>query len=283
MARSADESGVRSVRIALDVLEAVAFSGDEMGVTQIAARLKLTKGSVHRHLLTLVERGYLTQSQTTSRYAIGAKGRLLARLAPEADLARLAEGPMRELRDRCGHSVVLSSMTPRGALVMLTIAGTSATIEIGVRPGSELHYHASAQGRVMLAFAPRPVQQRVLAGARPRLTPNTKTDIAAIEEDLARVVRRGYCTAPEEAMLGINAIAAPIFDDTGACVASVALVGSIQFLPANPSASLLKSLKTCAHEISRRLGYSGRTQFVPEPAESPARPAPRTAKKRIAG
>ena len=283
MARPAEESGVRSVRIALDVLEAVAFSGEEMGVTQIAERLKLTKGSVHRHLLTLVERGYLTQNQTTSRYAIGAKGRLLARLAPEVDLARLAEGPMRELRDRCGHSVVLSSMTPRGALVMLTVAGTTAAIEIGVRPGSELPYHASAQGKVMLAFAPRPVQQRVLAGARPRLTPNTKIDIAAIQEDLARVVRRGYCCAPEEAMLGINAVAAPIFDEAEACIASVALVGSIQFLPANLPAPLLKNLKSCAHEISRQLGYSGKTQLAPEVAESrPPRPAPRTAQRRIA-
>ena len=134
----------------------------------------------------------------------------------------------------------------------------------------------------MLAFAPRPVQQRALAGARPRLTPHTRTDIAAIEEDLARVVRRGYCSAPEEAMLGINAVAAPIFDDAGTCVASVALVGSIQFLPANPSTSLLKNLKTCAQDISRQLGYSGRLQLVPEAAESPARPTPRIAKKRIA-
>lgn len=282
MVRSADESGVRSVRIALDVLEAVAFSGEEMGVTQIAERLKLTKGSVHRHLLTLVERGYLTQNQSTSRYAIGAKGRLLARLAPEADLARLAEGPMRELRDRCGHSVVLSSMTPRGALVMLTIAGTSAAIEIGVRPGSELPYHASAQGKVMLAFAPPPVQQRILAGARPRLTPNTTTDVAAIVEDLARVVRRGYCTAPEEAMLGINAIAAPVFDAADTCVASVALVGSIQFLPANPSAALLRNLKACAHEISRQLGHTGTLQQMPEPSEKRVRPTQRMAKKRIA-
>lgn len=281
MARSADESGVRSVRIALDVLEAVAFSGEEMGVTQIAERLKLTKGSVHRHLLTLVERGYLTQNQATSRYAIGAKGRLLARLAPEADLVRLAEGPMRELRDRCGISVVLSSMTPRGALVMLTIAGTSA-IEIGVRPGSELPYHASAQGKIMLAFAPRSVQQRVLAGARPRLTPHTTTDIATIEEELTRVARRGYCSAPEEAMLGINAVAAPIFDAADSCVASVALVGSIQFLPANPSATLLKNLKACAHEISRQLGHSGQSKFQSEPAESPASQTSRMTKKRIA-
>lgn len=271
MVRSADEGGVRSVRIALDVLEAVAFSDGEMGVTQIAERLKLTKGSIHRHLLTLVERGYLTQNQATSRYAIGAKGRLLARIAPEADLTHIAEGPMRELRDRCGHSVVLSSMTPRGALVMLTIAGTSA-IEIGVRPGSELPFHASAQGKVMLAFAQRETQQRALA-TRPRLTPNTQTNLAAIGADLAQIVRTGYTSAPEETMIGINAVAAPIFDADNACIASVALVGSIQFLPANPSASLVSSLKSCAREISRQIGHSGPLLSISETSEHGAQTA----------
>ena len=57
------EAGVRSVQLALDVLEAVAFSTEELGVTQIADRVRVTKGSVHRHLLTLVDRGYLTQIQ----------------------------------------------------------------------------------------------------------------------------------------------------------------------------------------------------------------------------
>ncbi len=52
-------SGVHSVQLAIDVLEAVAFSDEELGVTQIAERLNMTKGSVHRHLRTLVERGYL--------------------------------------------------------------------------------------------------------------------------------------------------------------------------------------------------------------------------------
>src|SRR4051812_30222369 len=98
------DAGVRSVLLALDVLEAVAFSGEELGVTQLAERLGMTKGSVHRHLITLVERGYLVQNSATTRYALGPKSRLLARLAPDADLVLLAEGPMRELRDRLGHS-----------------------------------------------------------------------------------------------------------------------------------------------------------------------------------
>lgn len=280
MASATDQGGVRSVRIALDVLEAVAFSGEEMGVTQVAERLKLTKGSVHRHLLTLVERGYLAQNQSTSRYAIGPKGRLLARLSPAADLVDLAEGPMRELRDQCGLSVVLSAMTARGALVMLTIAGTSA-IEIGVRPGSELSFHASAQGKVMLAFAHPSVQQRALA-VRPRLTPNTPTDMAALQREIERIVRRGYGTAPEETMIGINALAAPIFDADNNCVASVALVGTIQLLPASPPVPLVNGLKACARDISRNLGHSGHRNSVEGATNSGKRPAQQTTRKRIA-
>src|SRR5215469_6961844 len=132
-------SGVRSVQLTLDVLEAVTFADEEMGVTQIAERLNATKGSVHRHLHTLVERGYLSQNPATSRYALGPKSRLLARLAPETDLLHLAEGPMRELRDALGHTVVLSEMTPRGALVLAKLAST-LPIDIGVRSGSELSF-----------------------------------------------------------------------------------------------------------------------------------------------
>ncbi len=256
------DTGVRSVQLALDVLEAVAFSGDELGVTQLADRLNVTKGSVHRHLLTLVERGYLVQNPVTTRYAIGAKSRLLARLSPEADLVRIAEGPMRELRDALGHSVVLSAMTPRGALVLNTVQGTSA-IEIGVRPGSELSFHASAQGRILLAFSPRPQQERVLSRPLERFTPHTIVDPKGIEEEILRAIRLGFAAAPEEAMLGINAVAAPIFDDADACIGAVALVGSIQFLPAEPDAATISALKATAQHISRKLGH-GRIEALGE-------------------
>src|SRR5450759_290767 len=115
MAEYRSNAGVLSVELAIDVLEAVAFSDEELGVTQIADRLNVTKGSVHRHLHTLVERGYLMQNPVTTRYAMGAKSRLLARLAPDVDLIQLAGGPMRALREALGHTVVLSAMTPRGA------------------------------------------------------------------------------------------------------------------------------------------------------------------------
>lgn len=257
-----EAGGVRSVQLAIDVLEVVAFSADELGVTQIAERLNASKGSVHRHLQTLVERGYLAQNATTSRYTIGPKSRLLARHAPEADLVHLADGPMRQLRDALGHTVVLSEMTPRGALVLTKLSGTSP-IEIGVRSGSELTFHASAQGKVMLAFAPRPLQARVLARPFQRFTEKTIMSARRLEQELQEVARRGFASAPEEAMLGINAVAAPIFDAQDACVAALALVASIQFLPEKPRHADLAGLTEAARQISRKLGHS---RSVEQPA-----------------
>jgi DNA-binding IclR family transcriptional regulator len=246
---------VRSVQLAIDVLETVSFADEEMGVTQIAERLSVTKGSVHRHLHTLVERGYLAQNPATSRYTIGPKSRLLARLAPETDLVKLAEGPMRELRDVLGHSVVLSEMTPRGALVLATHASTSP-IEIGVRSGSELPFHATAQGRVMLAFAPRPFQARILARRLEAFTDKTITSAERLEKILLDVAKRGYASAPEETLLGLNAVAAPIFDNHDACVGTLAVVGSIQHLPDKPKQSDIDALIKACQQLSRKLGHA---------------------------
>jgi IclR family transcriptional regulator, KDG regulon repressor len=248
------DGGVRSVLVALVVLVAVAFSDEELGVTQIAERLGLTKGSVHRHLLTLVERGYLVQNAATTRYSRGPRSRLLAHYAPGTDLIQLASGPMRELRDLLGHSVVLSESSPRGALVLSMVVGTAA-IEIGVRPGSELPFHSSAQGKVFLAFAPPQQKQRILAKQLQAQTPQTITDTKAIEQELARVAQQGFATAPEQAMLGINAVAAPIFDEKHSCAGALALVGSIQFLPADLDAKSIAALKAAAAQISRTLGH----------------------------
>jgi IclR family KDG regulon transcriptional repressor len=254
MQEDRSDGGVRSVQLALDVLETVAFSLEELGVTQLAQRLKLTKGSVHRHLLTLVERGYLVQNPTTTRYALGPRSRLLAHHAPAADLIHVSAGPMRELRDQLGHSVVLSETTPRGALVLSMVPGTAA-IEIGVRPGSELPFYSSAQGKVLLAFAPRPQQQRVLAKPLQSFTSHTVVDPKLLEDELLQVARVGFATAPEQAMLGINAVATPIFDEQDSCAGALALVGSIQVLPAEPDANTISALKAAAGQISRMLGH----------------------------
>ena len=161
---------------------------------------------------------------------------------------------MRELRDALGHTVVLSEMTPHGALVLAKLASMSP-IEIGVRSGSELSFHASAQGKILLAFAPQPFRTRTLARTLAPFTEKTIIDPGRIEKELFDIAKRGYASAPEEAMLGINAVATPIFDDHDACIAALAIVGSIQFLPGKPKPTDIAALKNASQQISRKLGH----------------------------
>lgn len=264
MAEEKPESGVQSVHVALDILEMIAFSQEEIGVSQIATRLGIGKGAAFRHLKTLTERSYVSQNPATTRYRLGHQAYVVGRLAPaRVDLAAVAEPHLRALRDELGQSVVLTAPTEQGALVLTTVLGTSP-VEIGVRPGSQLSYHASAQGQVIAAFSRRPLRERVGSDPLDAFTDHTITSYDALSREIERVRQRGWASAPQQTMLGLNAVAAPIFEDGPDCVGSVAIVGSIQFVPAEPAAAQVEALLRTARDISRSLGH------VRTPAAAPA-------------
>jgi len=260
MAADRPDIGVKSVQVTLDVLEAVAFSTEEVGVTELAGKLGLTKGTIFRHLRTLVERGYLAQNPATTRYRLGIKSHLLGRMAGASiDLLASAEAAMKSLRDATGQTVVLSAVEPRAVRVVTTLMGKSP-IEIGVRPGSELQFHASAQGKVALAFSRRPLLARLEKQALSRLTDHTITDFALLRREIERVHGQGWASAPEQVMLGINALAAPILDQTGDGIAAVAICGSIQFLRQRPDPAQIAAVKAAAAQVSRNLGFGARAR-----------------------
>ena len=60
--------------------------------------------------------------------------------------------------------------------------------------------------------------------------------------------------APEEVFLGVNALAAPIVQDDGSLFGTLAIVGSIHYLPAHPNPQTVAALTDAARRISRLLG-----------------------------
>ena len=63
--------------------------------------------------------------------------------------------------------------------------------------------------------------------------------------------------------LGLNAIATPIFDSNDACVATLAVVGSIQFLPERPKQADIDALTKASQQISRKLGHASPQDTLP--------------------
>ena len=130
---------------------------------------------------------------------------------------------------------------------------------------------ASAQGKVLLAFAPLPFQNRALARPLQAFTTKTIVDGSKIAGELAGVVEHGYAGASEQSLLGISALAAPVFDHSAACVGAVAIVGSIQFLPAAADQATIAALKSCGRQISRKLGHGGSSSTIGGTYQRPPR------------
>src|SRR3954447_23802692 len=165
--------GIQAVILTLRILERLAEDGRPVGVTALARALGTTKSRIHRHLKTLTQEGYILQSEDTERYQVGARLAALGRLAGDTfDLASVATATLRSLRDALGHFTVVSQVEPEGVRVLATVAGKSS-VEIGVKRGSLLSLHGSAQGKVALAFGDESVRTAIFRSRLELLTPKT--------------------------------------------------------------------------------------------------------------
>lgn len=256
MSDETGKGGVRSVQLALDVLERVAGASDEVGVSDLATQLGTTKGSVFRHLKTLVERGYLSQNPQTSKYRLGIQAYVLGKIAADGiDLLSASADAIRDLRDELGLSVVLSVLQGRRLMVVETQLGKS-TLEIGVRTGTELQLHCNAQGKVALAFA-KQLGMDQLPAELPAITPYTVVDHAELTCQVSEVRARGWATAIEEETLGISAIAAPILGINAEFIGTVALVATVQNISRELNPEQIRALKKAALRASWNLGFKG--------------------------
>ena len=247
--------GVQAVVFALDTLEHIARHQASVGVTELARAFGTTKSRMHRHLQTLTTAGYLVREPQTERYRVSARLVALGQAVSEGfEFAGAARDVTRELRDKLGHAVVLSQTESDGVRIVQLVPSRSS-LEIAVKPGSVLSFHASAQGKVALAFGDRVLLQGVLAGDLPMSTAYTIGDPGRLKAEIELTRKRGWATAPNEAMLGLNALAAPVFDALGHYAGAIAIVDSIQFIAETPTVEQVRELVAAAARISQDMGY----------------------------
>jgi len=255
---------IQAVEFALEILEYVARGQTSVGVSEMARAFSTTKSRIHRHLQTLVSAGYLIRNDETERYSISARLMALGQAVSESfELATAAREVARELRDLTGHAVAISQPEPDGMRILLVMASRS-NIEIFVKPGSLLAYNSSAQGKVSLAFGDELIFARILAGPLEMRTPHTITDPERLRQEVEAVRKRRWAVGPNESMIGLNALAAPIFDALGSYVGSIAMTDSVQYIPETPGNDQVRHILAAAAKISSNLGH--RSKDGPAPA-----------------
>jgi DNA-binding IclR family transcriptional regulator len=239
---------VQSADKALAILAAFDERRPDLGVSELAGELGMHKSTVSRLLAALERRGLVRRAG--ERFAPGPELARLGALALRGlALVETARPSLERLADVTGETVNLAVRDDERALNVLQV---DAAHFVGVTDwtGRAAPLHASANGKVLLAFGSADLPRRL-----PRLTPRTIVDRGALRAELERTRRAGFAVAVEELELGLHAVAAPVHEALGACVAAVSVSGPAYRLPEGRLPAVGELCVEAADEVSARLGF----------------------------
>ncbi len=246
---------IQSVSMAFEMLETMVRLRGAEGVTEIARRLGVPKARAHRYLATLRDLGCVEQDPVSGKYRLGIRLYHLGRAAgDQQDLLAAAKPIMQALCERLGLTISLSRPTVDG-LLLLDMVRAFSPIEISVKPGYLVPLHATAQGKVALAFGGDDLREAVDGAELWSCTEQTIRDHAALTEEVGLTRRRGWAVAPGETLPGLNALAVPVYGAEGELAATLAAVGTTQTVPRDPGEDLLEPIRQAGRDLSGALGY----------------------------
>lgn len=244
---------VQSVENVGRLLDLFTVETPEIGVTQAAAHLGMSKSSVHA-LLTALTRIGLLHRVVTGRYRLGFQVMALNTvLMAHTPWRRVAREEMTHLADVVREPVHLAALDGGQAICIDKVEGNAPLADTPV--GGTLPPHATALGKIILAHhPPAEIESLYASGSLRTYTPSTITSVDELLSDLARTRARGYALAVEERALGVCSVAAPIRDQNGEVIAAMSVSTSARRFEQR-RATLVEHLHDATAATSRRLGY----------------------------
>ncbi len=249
------DGGLQSVDRAITVLEILARRG-VAGVSEIASEIDVHKSTAFRLLGALEGRGLVEQVAERGKYRLGfGLIPLAGAVTDRLDVIQQGRDVCVRLAAELGETVNVAVLREHYAVNVEQARGPS-TVATHNWIGQLTPLHCTSSGKVLLAHLEPAALVALLTTAEPAaFTPHTLTRPEQLDEELASVREVGYAVSTEEYELGLNAVAAPVYDRTGRVVAAVSVSGPSYRLSPRRVRQLVDPLRAGATEISRRMGY----------------------------
>ncbi len=246
---------VASVARALALLDEVARSDAGLGVNELARRIGVNASTASRLLGTL-EDGGLVERSPDGPYRLGLKLVALSdRVLGQLDVRDRARPWLTWLVKETGETATLS-VPGGGAAITVDFVPSPSSVVSMARLGRPSVAHATAAGKVMLAFG-SPAVDGGVPGELVAFTDRTITDAAVLARELDAARVAGVAEAVGEREPDLNALAAPVIGRGGELVAILGLQGPAARLPASTRRALRAPLRRAAAELGRSLGGPG--------------------------
>jgi IclR family pca regulon transcriptional regulator len=256
-----DSGYSQSLERGLAVLSAFASGRPQLGISELARELTLSRSTVHRYVVTLAALGYLEQDPSTRRYRLGPRVLDLGFAAVSSmELREISAPHLQRLSDDTGHTVNMAILDHTDILYVERCRSHrlgQREIDLNLHVGSRLPAYCTSMGKVLLAFLPDEEREALLDRIElVKRGPNTLTSRVALEAELRRVRDEGIATNIEELAFGLRSIAVPVRDQSGEVVAAINLAVHRSWVSMDDLLTRLSpALLATAEAISARAGY----------------------------
>jgi DNA-binding IclR family transcriptional regulator len=223
-----------------------------LGISDLGAVLELPPSTVHGIVKSLRAHGLVVKEPHGQRYMLGPTLLQLSNVYLDTlDVRARAMRWTGDLAERTGMAVRMGVEFFSEVIVIHHEPRPDGTRQMP-ETGLTIPAHASALGKVLLAYRPEFKESVAAKGPLRSLTAETITDTDELDKALSEVLATGWALEDEEAVLGESSVAVPVADRDGEAVAAIAVV-----MPASDSPvpdSVLTLLREAARNVSRELG-----------------------------
>lgn len=200
----------RAYRRTLSLLEALSEEPEGIPAMEMLRRLSIPKTSFFLMLQHCREHGFVSTADGVVRPGPSLVRAAFA-LVESFTLRRVARPILESLSRETGQDVYLGTRNGDHALY-IDVAEHPGAVHVNIARGTPRPLHATAIGKLLLAYAPTPVIDAFLATRRlASVTKRTIVDAEVLAPVLRQVRACGYAVSDGEAIEGITAVAVPIF------------------------------------------------------------------------
>lgn len=265
------QRGIQSIEVGGQLLRAMVHHGRPMALKDLAREADMTPAKAHPYMVSFGRLGLIEQDGASGHYLLGPLALQLGLIGlQQADPVRIAAPLLAPLARQIGQTVAIAVWGARGATIV-QIAEAPSPVHVSLRHGTVFSPTRTASGRLFAAYlAPDVVRQQLdaerrrekqRAAADPDATappaPGTPAPLPSwteFELQLQEVRAQGASRSTNEVVPGVSAMAAPVFDHTGAIVLAMTAIGPSGTFDTAWDGPVARALKENANAVSTRLG-----------------------------
>jgi len=230
MKREKSEYAVQAVNNAIDILDLLGDTEGELSMSEIGAKLSLTRSNVNKLLATLEGFGYVEYNRYTGNFRLGVKTFQISQAyINKLNLIEISVQILTMVREKLNESVYISVLRD-GNVVYLNMVETDHAVRVLPRIGNVGPAYATATGKAQLAYKSNEEIERLYKEGLTKVTDNTIADVDELEEELEKVKKQGYAIDDEEYEMDVRCVGAPIFDFMNNVIAGISVSAPLERL-----------------------------------------------------